>query len=73
MGHAEPQDSAAARQPYWMPFSPNKFVCGQPEQGADLADDLQGLCSLYGGENIAACFVEPTAGSFGCLPPPGWR
>jgi beta-alanine--pyruvate transaminase len=48
----------------------NKFVKGQPEHGADLADDLQRLCNLYGGENIAACFVEPTAGSFGCLPPP---
>jgi beta-alanine--pyruvate transaminase len=48
----------------------NRFVRGQPEQGADLADDLQRLCNLYGGENIAACFVEPTAGSFGCLPPP---
>jgi beta-alanine--pyruvate transaminase len=48
----------------------NKFVRGQPEQGADLAEDLLRLCNLYGGENIAACFVEPTAGSFGCLPPP---
>jgi beta-alanine--pyruvate transaminase len=48
----------------------NKFVQGQPEQGADLADDLQRMCTTYGGENIAACFVEPTAGSYGCLPPP---
>jgi beta-alanine--pyruvate transaminase len=48
----------------------NKFVKGQPEHGADLADDLLRFCNLYGGENIAACFVEPTAGSFGCLPPP---
>jgi beta-alanine--pyruvate transaminase len=48
----------------------NRFVKGQPEHGADLADDLQRFCDLYGGENIAACFVEPTAGSFGCLPPP---
>jgi beta-alanine--pyruvate transaminase len=48
----------------------NKFIKGQPEQGADLADDLLRMCQLYGGENIAACFVEPTAGSFGCLPPP---
>ena len=48
----------------------NKFVKGQPEQGADLADDLQRFCALLGGENIAAVFVEPTAGSFGCLPPP---
>ena len=48
----------------------NKFVKGQPETGADLADDLQRYCALYGGDNIAAVFVEPTAGSFGCLPPP---
>ena len=48
----------------------NKFVKGQPETGADLADDLQRFCTTYGGENIAAVFVEPTAGSFGCLPPP---
>ena len=48
----------------------NRFVKGQPEHGADLADDLQRFCDLYGAENIAACFVEPTAGSFGCLPPP---
>ncbi len=48
----------------------NKFAKGQPEHGADLADDLLRFCNLYGGENIAACFVEPTAGSFGCLPPP---
>jgi beta-alanine--pyruvate transaminase len=48
----------------------NKFVRGQPESGADLADDLLRFCQLYGGENIAACFVEPVAGSYGCLPPP---
>ena len=48
----------------------NKFVKGQPETGAELADDLARFCQLYGGENIAAVFVEPTAGSFGCLPPP---
>lgn len=48
----------------------NKFAKGQPDKGADLADDLLRFCNLYGGENIAAVFVEPTAGSFGCLPPP---
>ena len=41
-----------------------------PTTGADLAEDLQRFCNLLGGENIAAVFVEPTAGSFGCLPPP---
>ncbi len=48
----------------------NRMVRGQPEHGAELADDLQRFCNLLGGENIAAVFVEPTAGSFGCLPPP---
>jgi len=48
----------------------NRFIKGQPDAGAELADDLQRFCNLLGGENIAAVFVEPTAGSFGCLPPP---
>ncbi len=48
----------------------NKFVKGQPDKGAELAEDLLRFCQMYGGENIAAVFVEPTAGSFGCLPPP---
>lgn len=48
----------------------NRFARGQPEKGADLAEDLARFCALYGGDNIAAVFVEPTAGSFGCLPPP---
>ena len=48
----------------------SRFVKGQPDKGADLAEDLARFCALYGGENIAAVFVEPTAGSFGCLPPP---
>ncbi|MBS0319895.1 MAG: aminotransferase class III-fold pyridoxal phosphate-dependent enzyme [Proteobacteria bacterium] len=48
----------------------NFFVRGQGEHGADLADDLQRFVNLYGAENIAACFVEPIAGSTGCLVPP---
>jgi len=48
----------------------NRMSKGQPERGAELADDLQRFCQLYGAENIAAVFVEPTAGSYGCLPPP---
>jgi len=47
-----------------------KFIKGQPPEGADLADDLERFARLYGGENIAAVFVEPVAGSTGCLPPP---
>ena len=46
------------------------FVRGQPEHGAELAGDLQRFCDLYGGHTIAACFVEPIAGSTGVLVPP---
>lgn len=46
------------------------FHRGQREGGAELADDLQRFCETYGGTTIAACFVEPIAGSTGCLVPP---
>ncbi len=48
----------------------NAFVKGQPEHGADLADDLERLVALHGAETIAACIVEPLAGSTGVLVPP---
>jgi beta-alanine--pyruvate transaminase len=48
----------------------NRYVQGQPEHGAELADDLLRFVNLHGAENIAACFVEPIAGSTGCLVPP---
>jgi len=46
------------------------FVRGQPERGVELADDLQRMVDNYGGNTIAACFVEPVAGSTGVLNPP---
>ena len=46
------------------------FTRGQPENGAELADDLQRFCEMYGGSTIAAVFVEPIAGSTGVLLPP---
>jgi beta-alanine--pyruvate transaminase len=48
----------------------NLFTPGEGTHGADLADDLTRFVNLYGAENIAACFVEPIAGSTGCLVPP---
>ena len=48
----------------------NRFVRGQPENGAELAEDLQRMVDTYGGGTIAACFVEPIAGSTGVLMPP---
>ena len=48
----------------------NAFSKGEPEHGADLADALERLAQLHGGETIAAVIVEPVAGSAGVLPPP---
>ncbi|MEQ8665369.1 MAG: aminotransferase class III-fold pyridoxal phosphate-dependent enzyme [Rhodospirillales bacterium] len=46
------------------------FVRGRPTKGVELADDLHRFCQTYGGSTIAACYVEPVAGSTGCLIPP---
>jgi beta-alanine--pyruvate transaminase len=48
----------------------NAFTKGQPAHGADLAEDLERLVALHGAETIAACIVEPVAGSTGVLIPP---
>jgi len=51
-------------------LSEHKFVSGQPETGVELAEDLERICTNFGAENIAACIVEPVAGSTGTLVPP---
>lgn len=43
---------------------------GQPEHGAELADDLERLVALHDASTIAAVIVEPVAGSTGVLIPP---
>jgi len=48
----------------------NAFSRGQPEHGAELADDLERIVALHGAETIAAVIVEPMAGSTGVLMPP---
>ena len=48
----------------------NAFTVGQPEHGADIADDLERLVALHDASNIAAVIVEPVAGSTGVLIPP---
>jgi len=48
----------------------NRMKLGQGEHGADLANDLQRFVDLYGADSIAACVVEPIAGSTGILVPP---
>jgi beta-alanine--pyruvate transaminase len=48
----------------------NAFSRGQPQHGAELADDLERLVALHDASTIAAVIVEPVAGSTGVLVPP---
>jgi beta-alanine--pyruvate transaminase len=48
----------------------NQFEMGEGTHGANLADDLERFVGLHGADTIAACIVEPIAGSTGILVPP---
>jgi beta-alanine--pyruvate transaminase len=48
----------------------NAFAKGQPEHGAEFAEDLERLVALHDASTIAAVIVEPMAGSTGVLLPP---
>jgi beta-alanine--pyruvate transaminase len=48
----------------------NAFSRGQPEHGAELADELERLVTLHDASTIAAVIVEPVAGSTGVILPP---
>ncbi|HUQ25566.1 MAG TPA: aspartate aminotransferase family protein [Burkholderiales bacterium] len=48
----------------------NAFSRGQPQHGAEFADDLERVCTLHDPSTIAAVIVEPVAGSAGVLVPP---
>lgn len=48
----------------------NAFSRGQPQYGAELADELEKLVLLHDASTIAAVIVEPMAGSTGVLVPP---
>lgn len=50
--------------------SRNAFSRGQPQHGAELADDLERIIATHGAGTIAAVIVEPVAGSTGVLIPP---
>jgi beta-alanine--pyruvate transaminase len=51
-------------------LSRNAFSRGQPQHGADFADDLTRIVERHGAETIAAVIIEPVAGSTGVLVPP---
>ncbi|PCI64621.1 MAG: aspartate aminotransferase family protein [Kordiimonadales bacterium] len=48
----------------------NRFSKGQPENGAEYADDLIRMIELHDASTIAAVIVEPLAASAGVILPP---
>ena len=56
--------------PHTHDLAKNAFSRGQPEHGANLADELERLVTLHDASTIAAVIVEPVAGSTGVLIPP---
>jgi len=54
-------------------LSRNAFSRGLPQQGVELAEDLERLVQLHDASTIAAVIVEPISGSAGVvLPPEGY-
>ncbi|SBW78648.1 Beta-alanine--pyruvate aminotransferase [Pseudomonas veronii 1YdBTEX2] len=47
-----------------------RFQLGEPNSDTDLASDLERIIATHGADSIAACFVEPIAGSIGVYVPP---
>ncbi len=56
--------------PHTHDLSKNAFTRGQPNHGAELANDLERIVALHDASNIAAVIVEPVACSTGVLLPP---
>ncbi|MEH6727688.1 MAG: aspartate aminotransferase family protein, partial [Hyphomicrobiales bacterium] len=56
--------------PHTHDIEKNAFTRGIPEHGANLADELERICTLHDPSTVAAVIVEPVAGSTGVLIPP---
>jgi beta-alanine--pyruvate transaminase len=56
--------------PHTHQLAKNAFSKGEPQHGAELADELERIVTLHDASTIAAVIVEPVAGSTGVLIPP---
>ena len=56
--------------PHTHDLARNAYTRGEPEHGANLADELERIVALHDASTIAAVIVEPVAGSTGVLIPP---
>jgi beta-alanine--pyruvate transaminase len=61
---------AVDHMPHTHDLARNAYSRGQPEHGANLADQLESIIALHDASTIAAVIVEPVAGSTGVLVPP---
>ncbi len=62
---------AVDHMPHTHDLAKNAYSRGEPEHGAELADELEKrIIALHDASNIAAVIVEPVAGSTGVLIPP---
>ena len=57
--------SGVDHMPHTHDLSRNAFSRGEPEHGAELADELERIALLHDPSTIAAVIVEPVAGSTG--------
>lgn len=62
--------SGVDHMPHTHDLHRNAFSRGEPEYGAELADELERIATLHDPSTIAAVIVEPVAGSTGVLVPP---
>jgi len=56
--------------PHTHDLARNAFTRGEPQNGAELADELERIVALHDPSTVAAVIVEPVAGSTGVLIPP---
>jgi len=56
--------------PHTLDIERNAFSHGLPDQGVELADELENLLQFHGSETVAAVIVEPIAGAGGVIMPP---
>ena len=56
--------------PHTHDLARNAYTRGEPEHGANLANELERIVALHDASTIAAVIVEPVAGSTGVLIPP---
>jgi len=56
--------------PFFYDKATSAFSKGQPQHGAEIADDLEAIITMHDASTVAAVIVEPVVGSAGVFVPP---